>query len=398
MLIAHELLFEELTKYLELHLIESKASWLRLHFTQIYEQSSQNNEFLELQNWCNNIIVKYPHKMFNSENFNSLQENALIALIRRDDLQMEEVKIWNYIIKWGVAQNSSLPSEPKDWSQENFQTLKTTLNNFLPLIRYFQMSKEDIINNVQPYYQILEETLWKDILKRLNTSSQTISSKILPPRIILTQNLPSRSTESFSTVINEEHAAEIASWIDKKVGAYSVRNNPYEFKLLVRGSRDGFTAKPFWNLCDKQTNVVVVMKVKGTNEILGGYNPVGWDKPGRNLYSLNYNSSKGCNDSFIFSLKNSTIQNSILSRVTDLGKDVSIYCNLRFGPSFTSGLFMKEPFNLLNHCYCWYNSSEAKYERIRNKTLYVLCPNNFSYRSNFTVDEYEVFQIYNKNT
>ncbi|RIB00151.1 hypothetical protein C2G38_2235433, partial [Gigaspora rosea] len=56
MLIAHELLCDELTKYLELHLIESKASWLRLHFTQVYEQSSQNNELLELQNWCNNII------------------------------------------------------------------------------------------------------------------------------------------------------------------------------------------------------------------------------------------------------------------------------------------------------------------------------------------------------
>ncbi|RIB22793.1 hypothetical protein C2G38_945948 [Gigaspora rosea] len=392
MLIAHELLFEELTKYLELHLIESKASWLRLHFTQIYEQSSQNNELLELQNWCNNIIVKYPHKIFNSENFNSLQENALISLIRRDDLQMEEVKIWNYIIKWGIAQNPSLPSEPKDWSQENFQTLKTTLNNFLPLIRYFQMSKEDIINNVQPYYQILEENLWKDILKRLSTSSQTISSKTLPPRVILTQNLPSRLTESFSTVINEEHAAEIASWIDKKEDAYSVRNNPYEFKLLVRGSRDGFTAESFWNLCDKQTNVMVVMKVKGTNEILGGYNPVGWDK------SLNGSQYRCNNDSFIFSLKNSKIQNSILSRVTDFGKYNSIYCDLSYGPSFSSGLFMNSPFNVLNNCYCWYNSFETKYERIRNKT-YVRSPGSrYGYRSNFSVEEYEVFQIYNKNT
>src|SRR5260363_481124 len=166
MLIACEFLFDELAKYLETHLIEMKTHWLRLNFTRIYQKIFQNNEFQKLQKWCNDIVAKYPDKIFESENFSSLQENSLVSLISRDDLQMEEVKIWNYIIKWGIAQNPGLPSDPEDWTHENFLTLKTTLRNCLPHIRYFQISGDDIADNVQPYYQILEKILWKDITNK----------------------------------------------------------------------------------------------------------------------------------------------------------------------------------------------------------------------------------------
>ncbi|RIB20991.1 hypothetical protein C2G38_2079420, partial [Gigaspora rosea] len=170
---------------------------------------------------------------------------------------MEEVKIWNRIIEWGIAQSPGY-----------FQ-------NRLPHIRYFQMSSDEVIDNVQSYQQILEKSLWDDITRKFMSPNRQISSTILPPRKILR---PFRNTEPFSTVINEAHAAEIASWIDKKENTYSLINNPYEFKLLLRGTRDGFTANSFWNLCDKQTQLVVVMKVNGTDEILDGYNPIGWDK------------------------------------------------------------------------------------------------------------------------
>ncbi|RHZ75484.1 hypothetical protein Glove_213g76 [Diversispora epigaea] len=55
----------------------------------------------------------------------------------------------------------------------------------------------------------------------------------------------------------------------------------------------------------------MIVKVKGTDEILGGYNPLAWDN--------NVNGTWGewmeTKDSFIFSLKNGTVQNSIFSRV-----------------------------------------------------------------------------------
>ncbi|RIB21614.1 hypothetical protein C2G38_2176057 [Gigaspora rosea] len=133
------------------------------------------------------------------------------------------------------------------------------------------MSNDDINNNVQPYQQILEKDLWDDITKKFMLADRQVSSKILPP----------------------------------------LADNPYEFKLLPQGTRDGFTENSFWSLCAKQTHLVVIIKVNATEEILGGSNPIGWDKPVKKDFC------KRCKDSFIFSLRNGTIQNSILSRAKD---------------------------------------------------------------------------------
>ncbi|RIB10114.1 hypothetical protein C2G38_212869 [Gigaspora rosea] len=47
--VACKLFLEELVKYLETHLIESNAHWLRLHFDRIYQKSFQNVNLLILQ-------------------------------------------------------------------------------------------------------------------------------------------------------------------------------------------------------------------------------------------------------------------------------------------------------------------------------------------------------------
>jgi len=425
MLIASEFLLEELVKYLETHLIESKAHWLRLQFSRIYHKSFQNDKLQKLQEWCNNIAAKYPDKVFESSDFTILQENALVSLISRDDLQMKEVNIWNHVIKWGIAQNPGLPSDSKTWSHENFLTLKITLQNCLPLIRYFQMSADDIIDSVRTYQQILEKDLWEDILTKFMSSNRPIKSVILPPRLILTQSLPSRSsgyfvtsaqtfspflphkvavpfstqplpprsaypttaiqtfsptflppkvTDPFSAIINKAQAAEIASWVDEKVNFYSATNNPYEFKLLLRGTRNGFTHETFWKLCNGQQNVIVVMKVKNSGEIFGGYNPIGWKRPTKKKRK---STTMKCDKSFIFSLKND-IQNSIFSRVKH--PEAAISCRASSGPLFNKDLAMFGNFNKGTSCSCIMKSYEKplKYE---------------NYTSTFSVDEYEIFQI-----
>ncbi|RIB11857.1 hypothetical protein C2G38_2042331 [Gigaspora rosea] len=49
MLIACEFLLDELAKYIEAHLIETKAHWLRLHFAHVYQESFESNILQELQ-------------------------------------------------------------------------------------------------------------------------------------------------------------------------------------------------------------------------------------------------------------------------------------------------------------------------------------------------------------
>ncbi|RHZ89583.1 hypothetical protein Glove_13g220 [Diversispora epigaea] len=99
---------------------------------------------------------------------------------------------------------------------------------------------------------------------------------------------------SFSTIISEEHAAEISSLIDRKTTTYSTTNIPYKFELILSGTRDEFAPQPFWNIFHGHANTVVEVKVKGTDEILGD-NIYNGDELG--IWTET-------EDSFIFSLKN----------------------------------------------------------------------------------------------
>ncbi|RHZ85086.1 hypothetical protein Glove_71g70 [Diversispora epigaea] len=354
MLITDEFKLEELTNRLETFLIENKGSRLRTHFSLIYNSIFSRNGFKKLENFCNDIVVKYPNFIFDANNFTSLKESALVSLLERDDLQMEEVKIWDYVIKWGIAQTSTLPINLDEWTKENFLTLKTTLQQCLPHIRYFQLSNIEIYDSIKPYKKILDKQLWEDINQYLSIPDRPVKSTILPVRSVLVTELPPRTKESketFSTIISEDHAAEISSWIDRKTTTYSTTNTPYKFELILRGTKDGFAPQTFWNICHGHARTVVVAKIKGTDEIIGGYNPLAWD----NTYDGKSNKWMETKDSFIFSLKNGNIQNSIFSRVNDTQFAILNVCkNYQkvYGPYFGYGFCLnsnESNFNLDNN-------------------------------------------------
>ncbi|RHZ72558.1 hypothetical protein Glove_242g9 [Diversispora epigaea] len=326
MLAANKFELEELSKKLQTTLIVDKASWLKSHFSFVYRSIfiNNNNNFKDLENFCNDIVVKYPSLIFDAEDFTSLQEAVLVSLLKRDDLQVKEVKIWEYIIKWGIAQNHTLPNNLDKWNEDNFLTLKTSLQHCLPYIRYFHIPGDDVLKKVKPYKKILDNQLWEDLMQHLISPGQPVKSVILSARIILVPELPARS---FSTIISYDHAAEISSWIDRPT------NCPYEFQLILRGSKDGFSPQTFWDMCNGHAGTVVIIKVKGTDEILGGYNPLMWDNNTSGLY-------KETNDSFIFSLKNGNVHNSILSRVkkSESALWYSNNANQKYtGPNFGEG-------------------------------------------------------------
>ena len=110
---ASKLEVKELSRKLESYLIESKASWLKTHFSFVYHSIFDGNEFKGLKKFYNDIIVKYPNLIFESEDFTSLQETALVSILKRDDLRVKEIEIWDYVIKWEIAQNPVLPANLK---------------------------------------------------------------------------------------------------------------------------------------------------------------------------------------------------------------------------------------------------------------------------------------------
>ncbi|RHZ89923.1 hypothetical protein Glove_9g175 [Diversispora epigaea] len=312
MLTANEFKLEELSKKLETILIKYKASWLKTHFSLVYRSIFINNNFNDLENFCNDIITKNPNLIFDAEDFTSLQESALQNL--------------GITVKWGIAQNPTLPTNLEEWSTKNFLTLETTLQQCLPHIRYFHIPGDDILDKVKPYKKILDKQLWKDLMKYLISPNQPLYFSLticliafLSTSLIHTPliNTPPINTPS----IQELPSNTIIS--DYRLTPYSSTNYP--------GSRDGFAPHTFWNMCHGYSGTVVIIKVKGTDEILGGYNPLNWDN------IKNYNTYKYTPYSFIFSLKNGNIKNSILSRVIKPEHALYYYGKRyqnKFGPYF----------------------------------------------------------------
>ncbi|GBB84897.1 hypothetical protein RclHR1_01150001 [Rhizophagus clarus] len=248
-----ELGLQELITYIQSFLIETKANWMEQNFNLIYQTSFENDSFLELQKYCTNLITKEPVKILKSQNFSLISEKLLVSLIQSENLQMNVIQVWEHVLKWGLAQNPELPSNPTNFSKEDFKTLK---------------------NNI--------------------------------------------------------HQSE-----------------------------------KFHEICDNHSHTVTIIKVKNSNEILGGYNPTEWKS---------YGGFESTKDSFIFSFKNNdSIENYVLSRVKY--EEFAIYDSHNFGPAFGDcdlALTFKD------RVFC-YNS---KYEMHIRKTV-----------EEILVEEYEMFQI-----
>ncbi|GBC27173.1 BTB/POZ protein [Rhizophagus irregularis DAOM 181602=DAOM 197198] len=101
---ASELSPHELIPHLQFFLIENKVDWMIQNFSLIYKPSFENESFLELRKFCIKLISKEPEKIFDSPDFTSISEKSLISIIQNDNVQMSIVQIWEYALKWGIAQ------------------------------------------------------------------------------------------------------------------------------------------------------------------------------------------------------------------------------------------------------------------------------------------------------
>ncbi|GBC38718.2 hypothetical protein GLOIN_2v1473716 [Rhizophagus irregularis DAOM 181602=DAOM 197198] len=360
---AESLKLQEIVNYLQSYFIENETNWVKEHFNLVYNKIFQHNSFIELQKFCTDIISKNPEKLSKSLDYNSISEKSLISLIKRNDLKVEEIDVWDHVLKWGLAQNPSLLPDPEEWSDDDFKLMEKSLQNCLPFVRFFYLSSKEFLNKVFPYQKLLDPQLYKDLMNYHLDGDNKIISTIQSARGSIID----------SKLITSKTAAYIASWIDKKENQhpiyrfrpYSSLDNPYEFKLLLRGSRDGFSSESFHKLCDNKAKTITIAKVKGTSEILGGYNPLIWESKDNFEYSES-------NESFIFSFTFMNLNDVILSRVINHHRAFSSnveYC-ICFGDDFYIGA------GAIGYC------DKLNYEKgLRPEKGF------------FDLEEYEVFQI-----
>ncbi|CAB4437681.1 unnamed protein product [Rhizophagus irregularis] len=373
LLAANELSIQELIPHLQSFLIKNKTNWMEQNFNLIYQTSFENNSFLDLQKFCTKLISKQPEKIFNSSDFTSIPEKALISLIQHDKVKMSEVQIWEHVLKWGIAKNPGLSSDPSSYSNDDFNVLKNTLQQFIPLIKFNEFTSREFLNKVYPYKKVIPEDLQDNLFKYF-LDHDYVPRKKSEPQII--KELNTKGIDS--NIITIQHAELISKWIDKLEITDELKNS-YKFKLIFRGSRDGFTARKFHEICDDKSCTVAIIKVKESNEILGGYNPIEWKNDTSAFVS--YGTTK---DSFIFSFANKdNIENCLISRVEY--EKYAIAYNKIYGPSFgrgdlvICGGYQSEASFTSSYC------EKGCYEKQIRETA-----------NGFSVKEYEVFQIHNE--
>ncbi|RIB18888.1 hypothetical protein C2G38_2245473 [Gigaspora rosea] len=334
---SDELELLDLAESAQKYLIKKFSPWLRSNLVTSLNVICHHNHFHKLYNHVLNFTFRNPYSLFDSADFPLLNEVAMICLLESDDLELEEIQIWNYLIKWGVSKFLDI----KDWSNENisnwsddhFKALKETISRCIPLIRYYHIPKRYINKQI----------------KRYHLDSNTFIKSITPPR-------------RCSRLITNENKAIISSWIDHKdKDYYTYITDPYKFRLLLRGSRDGFDINTFHNLCDFQGPTIVIFRTT-QGKLIGGYNPVNWDgstiKIGLDFFENRISNfihfgesislftlkkkpyfSKTAN-SFIFSFTDQS--NPMLSRVKIERKNEAIWNNESYGACFgESDLCMK---------------------------------------------------------
>ncbi|EXX53830.1 hypothetical protein RirG_240220 [Rhizophagus irregularis DAOM 197198w] len=380
--VADQLDLQEIIIYLQEYLINNKFEWMEQHFGFVYQTSFQSNTLLELQNFCTNLMTKFPQKIFNSFDFTLISEKSLISLIKKDDLLMKEVEIWEHVLKWGLEKNYTLLSDPATWSDDHFEAMRNTLQHCLPLVRFFWFSSKDFYRKVHPYEKLLGYQLYEDLLESYLDPDSVPNDNIILPRYKNSDGIID------STIINPNIVSLVSRWIDNI--NYDIKSNfasirelylvPYEFKLLLRGSRDGFTPKKFHELCDNIPNTMTFIKIKGTEEIIGGYNPLKWQISHDDDDDGEWGETK---DSFIFSFKNKdNFKESILSRVNDASN--AIYYHNRFGPTFGEDDINVFVYNDDSREYsCWCEQRSYEKEIIDTEDV-------------FSMEDYEVFQIIKK--
>jgi hypothetical protein len=319
---AEYLEIEKLINHIHFHITGKPAQFLQKDPIKILETVFFDDSYISLQEICLKAACHDPTIIFDSLEFFSLDKKIIIKLIEHDNLFLEEIKIWQYLLKWSISRESLLPiSKEIKWTQTDFSNVKNQIEDFIPLIRWFQIPSKEVWRNIRPYQQLIPKQLYQNII-----------GHHLDPKTPLTDSiiLPKRKTILNSNLIQNKHLEFINGWICDDANIKK-ESKTYNLLLLYRASRDGFKISKFHSLCDKKGPTIFIAQLKETGKLIGGYNPFSLEP----YNSLSGDNFKSTNKSFLFSFVSKNVTTSSLARVTN--ESNAICYNLNKGPTFGGG-------------------------------------------------------------
>src|SRR5581483_4158384 len=101
-----ELNIQQLISHIQEFLVEQQTEFLNQNPTGILETVYRHERFTDLWNFCLEKICKEPKILFNSDKFINLKAPLFELLLKRNDLNMDEIEIWESLLKWCLSQQN----------------------------------------------------------------------------------------------------------------------------------------------------------------------------------------------------------------------------------------------------------------------------------------------------
>ncbi|CAG8518399.1 107_t:CDS:2 [Paraglomus brasilianum] len=339
---ADELLFHDLAGYIESYLIntyfQSVKDGLTIFLNKIVHHQQLNGLWRRLLR----IINDHHTLLCNSADLPCLEKSALASILEDDSRIISQGKLWTVMLKWGMSRNPARSLEFTSWPDHDINVLADSLRELIPLIKFSNVSRNDFIQNVIPYQQVIPNTIENETLAGYLNRQKLIETEYSHIDIVLED----------SVVINHSHAALIALWIEssknKSGGATTERLRrlsktlmrrrlKYKFTMCYRNSLLQFTWEDYYRQCNRKESMVAIAKVRDSLKLVGGFSPVGLIAPPQ--IPLNEEWER----TFIFSIDGNghfLQENAVASRMSTCRTDGYIFHSL-FGPRFgESDLFI----------------------------------------------------------
>ncbi|CAG8523961.1 12873_t:CDS:2 [Funneliformis mosseae] len=263
---------------------------------------------------AHSLILKSRCKYF--EAALSYDWEILLELLDRDDFnKFNEIDIWGFILKWGIFQSNDqlsilsynnnattkttttttsrndeewlLNLELKDlidhlsnkcsWGTNEYNILGKSLENLSTKIRFIEFLKSDFRKFIMPFKEVFNIEFYNELQDHfyILLPSPPPSKQLLFNNLNLGDKNDSRSGGSSMMNGNATSTNAFSSNVNHHPSL--LLKPPYTFTLLYRASRDCFNLDILHKFIDYKVNVLIVARISNTNELIGGYNPIGWD-------------------------------------------------------------------------------------------------------------------------
>src|SRR5947209_2218731 len=184
-----ELCFDELIDDLQNLLVNEEKEWIQENLIDIYKISSKHQSFNSLQDHCEILLYDNPELWLKSCDIAIIEKPMFILILKKDDLELREIDIWDCVIRWGVGQIKNLvqlkrieeiesgqllPKFKKqkiklekenilEWNNDYLKELKDILVDIIPLIRFNQITPTEFHKEIEPYKKIIDNELYEEI-------------------------------------------------------------------------------------------------------------------------------------------------------------------------------------------------------------------------------------------